>query len=123
MYWKPATTRFGVDRNWAVNYLGHVLLTRELWPLLAAAPRARVATVAGNPSFLGKLSLDPARLTATPRSGLDGAGEAMSARVIWTHTLARKQAGSRVTTIAFHPGLISRTSEATRPGSGGCLVA
>ncbi len=106
VYWKPATTAFGVDRTWAVNYLGHVLLTRELWPLLEAAPRARVATVAGNPRFLRSLTCDPAALTTTPRDGLRASGEAMAARVIWTHTLARKKRDSRVTVLAFHPGLV-----------------
>ncbi len=30
-YWEASPTKFGVDRAWAVNYLGHVMLTRALW--------------------------------------------------------------------------------------------
>ncbi len=80
--WKPGATPFGVDQAWAVNYLGPVVLTRELWPLLEAAPRARVATVAGNPTFLRRLRFDPGLLATTPRSAMDAAGQAMAARVI-----------------------------------------
>ncbi len=106
IYWEPKPTGFGIDRSWAVNYLGHVLLTRELWPLLEAAPRGRVATVAGNPRFVRPGAFDPASVERTPRSALEGAGQAMTARVLWMHTLAKRTAGTRITVLAFHPGLV-----------------
>lgn len=106
IYFEAKSTPFGVDRTWAVDYLGHVLLTRELWTLLEAAPRARVATVAGNPRFVRPSSFDPTAIERAPRNGLEGAGLAMAMRVLWTRTLARRAAGTRVTALAFHPGLV-----------------
>ena len=106
IYFEPQISRFGVDRTWAVDYLGHVLLTRGLWSLLANAPRARIATVAGNPRFVRPAGFDPTALERAPTSGLAGAVLAMAMRVLWTHSLSRRCEGTRITALAFHPGLV-----------------
>ena len=106
IYFEPMNTDFGVDRTWAVDYLGHVLLTRELWAPLTNAPRARIATVAGNPRFVRPASFDPTALERPPKNALAGAGLAMAMRVLWTRTLARRCEGTKVTALAFHPGLV-----------------
>jgi NAD(P)-dependent dehydrogenase (short-subunit alcohol dehydrogenase family) len=106
LYWEPSATELGVDRAWAVNDFGHVLLTRALWPLLTAAPRARVATVAGNPGFVRRAKLDPGSIRVGSGGAFAVAGRAMAARVLWTSRLARQCAGTRVTVLCFHPGFV-----------------
>ncbi len=106
LYWESAATGFGVDRAWAVNYFGHVMLTRVLWPLLEAAPQGRVATVAGNPKFVRRARLDPGTMQRASAGPFAIAGQALAARALWTNRLAKRTAGSRVTVLCFHPGFV-----------------
>jgi NAD(P)-dependent dehydrogenase (short-subunit alcohol dehydrogenase family) len=114
-YWEPAATGFGVDRAWAVNYLGHVWLTRSLWSLLEAAPQGRVATVAGHPSFVRRGKLEVNALQRSDGGAFDVAGQALTARVVWTRRLARRTAGTRVTVLCFHPGPVRSNLGADGP--------
>ncbi|AKV00133.1 putative oxidoreductase/Short-chain dehydrogenase [Labilithrix luteola] len=114
-YWEPSATEFGVDRAWAVNYLGHVMLTRALWSLLEAAPRGRVATVAGNPRLVRRAKLDSSAIERTSGGAFEVAGQALAARVAWTSRLARRTAGTRVTVLCFHPGSVRSNLGADGP--------
>jgi NAD(P)-dependent dehydrogenase (short-subunit alcohol dehydrogenase family) len=114
-YWEPSATGFGVDRAWAVNYFGHVMLTRALWPLLEAAPQGRVATVAGNPWLVRRVKLDPRTIERAVGGAFAVAGQATAARVLWTSRLARRAAGTRVTVLSFHPGFVRSNIGADGP--------
>jgi NAD(P)-dependent dehydrogenase (short-subunit alcohol dehydrogenase family) len=104
IFFNRQTTAFGVDQTWAVNYLGHYLLTVEVLDLLQNRPEARVVTVGGNPAFLKRLALDLD--DPSPRDPMAAAGQAMAARVVFALTLARRLRGTGVTSVAFHPGMV-----------------
>jgi NAD(P)-dependent dehydrogenase (short-subunit alcohol dehydrogenase family) len=115
LYWEPSATEFGVDRSWAVNYVGHVMLTRSLWPLLEAAPHGRVTTVAGHPSFVRRAKLDPIAIQRPSGGAFEVAGQALAARAVWTSRLARLTAGTRVSVLCFHPGPVRSNLGADGP--------
>lgn len=98
-------TAAGMDYNFAVNHLGHFLLTELLRPFLA--PAARIIIVASRAHYRGTLELaavaDPhERIGAThsyARSKL--------ANVLHCLALARRLAGSSRTVNCLHPGIVA----------------
>ena len=98
-------TAAGMDYNFAVNHLGHFLLTELLRPRLA--PAARIIIVASRAHFRGALDLaavaDPhERIGAThsyARSKL--------ANVMHCLALARRLAGSDRSVNCLHPGVVA----------------
>jgi NAD(P)-dependent dehydrogenase (short-subunit alcohol dehydrogenase family) len=103
-----ATTRrrdaSGMDLNFAVNHLGHFLLTELLRGSMAA--RGRIITVASMAHYRGGLDLDA---VADPRERIRPmASYARSklANVLHSFALARQLAGSTVTANCLHPGIV-----------------
>lgn len=105
-----------LDRSFAVNYLGHFLLTNLLLDALKESRPARILTVAGNPSFLKnpKINLQDIQL-AKNYSGLGATSQAMVARTIFSFELAKRLEGTEVTSVAFHPGLIKSNLTQSSP--------
>ena len=104
-----ATTRRrdarGMDLNFAVNHLGHFLLTELLRDRLKS--RGRIITVASRAHFRGRLDLDA---VADPRESIASmASYARSklANVLHSFALARRLAGTGVTASCLHPGVIA----------------
>lgn len=94
----------GMDLNFAVNHLGHFLLTELLRGHMAA--HGRIITVASSAHFRGRLDLDA---VADPRERIRPmASYARSklANVLHSFALARQLAGSTVTASCLHPGII-----------------
>ena len=98
-------TAEGFELTFGVNYLGHYLLTRLLLDGLVASAPARIVHVASSVHHrVGKINWDRLR----ERRLLPATGEyAVSklANVLFNSELARRLAGTRVTTYAAHPGL------------------
>ena len=101
-------TRDGFELTFGVNHLGPFLLTRLLEPALRAAGRARVANVASN-AHRGATGIDFAALRR-PTPSLVGWPEYSVSKlcnVLFTRELARRWAGSGVTSYALHPGVVA----------------
>jgi NAD(P)-dependent dehydrogenase (short-subunit alcohol dehydrogenase family) len=96
----------GIERTFASNHLGHFLLTALLWPLLTAAPLARVVTVSSG-----------AHRGARPENGWRPPPERFDRRqayacsklanLLFAQELARRTAGVPVVSIAFDPGVVA----------------
>lgn len=107
LFFEKQRTKEGIDQAFAVNYLSHFLLTNQLLDILKASRPARVMTVAGAPRFLQHPTIDLNDLQLEQRySGLRATSQAMFGRMFFTFELAKRLAGTGVTAVAFHPGLI-----------------
>ncbi|AWN39036.1 SDR family NAD(P)-dependent oxidoreductase [Methylobacterium radiodurans] len=99
----------GIERTWALDHLGYVLLTLELLDLLAASGRAgaaaRIVNVASRAHERGHIDFDD--IEGTRRYGAIRAyAQAKLGNVLFTYALARRLAGRPITVNALHPGVI-----------------
>jgi dehydrogenase/reductase SDR family protein 13 len=99
----------GFDITYATNHIGPFLLTNLLLPRLKEAPQGRVVNVASNAHFIAKemnwAGLE--RRTAPKRSGFKDYGVTKLMNVLHAKELARRLAGTRVTTYSLHPGAVA----------------
>ncbi len=108
LFFEKQMTTEGVDRAFAVNYLGHFLLTHQLLDVLKDSGPSRVITVGGAPRFLKNPKIDFNDLQMKHQySGLRATTQAMFARVFFAFELAKRLEGTEVTSVAFNPGLIT----------------
>src|SRR6185436_2328356 len=101
-------TGSGFELAFGVNHIGHFLLTQLLLERLRASAPARIVTAASKAHYRAR-GLDWAALrrpTAT-RSGLPEYSVSKLANVLFSAELARRLAGSGVTTYALHPGVVA----------------
>ena len=99
----------GFELHFAVNHLGHFALTQLLLDRLAASgPGARVVNVSSEAHYNAR-GIDFAavrRRTATFAGAREYAVSKLC-NVLFTQELARRTAGSGVTTYALHPGVVA----------------
>ena len=96
----------GIERTFATNHLGTFLLTTQLLDVIRASAPARVVTVGS--SSHAREPLDFADLeTVEGWAGMRAYGRSKLANVMFSHELARRLEGSRVTSNAMHPGLVA----------------
>ena len=106
----------GIEMQLAVNHLAAFLLTLELLPLLAAAPRSRVVCLGSGSHFSGRIRWgDPGR--SRLYNGLTAYEQSKLAVLMFATELSRRLgAGSTVDTYAVDPGLV-RTGIGGKDGS------
>ena len=101
-------TRQGFELMFGVNHLGHFLLTNALLGRLTESVPARVVTVASDAHYQAKgIDFDALR---RPARGITGLGEYAVSKlcnVLFSQELARRTAGTGVTTYALHPGVVA----------------
>ncbi|MFG3098009.1 SDR family NAD(P)-dependent oxidoreductase [Streptomyces sp. NPDC048202] len=99
------TTRDGHELMFAVNHLGHVALTRELAPLLSAAPAARIVTVGSFAARSEHLDPDDFQTLRDYRPGR-AYGRSKLAQMAFAFELDRRlrAVGSTVLSVVAHPG-------------------
>ncbi len=109
----------GYEMQFAVNHLGHFLLTRELLPVLQASAPSRVVTVSSGAHRIGRIDFDDINLDR--RYTIFGAyARSKLANILFTRELARRTAGSGVTANCLHPGGVGTNigvDRETRAGS------
>ena len=96
----------GYEQIFAVNYLSHFLLTRELLPLLESSAPARIVNVASGaqrPMEFGDIMLEKSFSTVAAYS------QSKLAQILFTNSLAEKLDPSRVTVNALHPASLMNT--------------
>jgi len=96
----------GYEQIFAVNYLSHFLLTRELLPLLESSAPARIVNVASGaqrPIDFDDVMLEKNFSTAIAYS------QSKLAQVTFTTTLAERLDPTRVTVNALHPASLMNT--------------
>jgi len=101
-------TRQGFELMFGVNHLGHFLLTSLLLERLSASGPARVVTVASDAHYSAR-GIDFAALRRRARhvTGLPEYAVSKLCNVLFSQELARRLAGTGVTTYALHPGVVA----------------
>lgn len=109
----------GIEKMFAVNFLGHFVLANQLLPGMRAAGNGRIVHVGSRSGY-----------TQAPAVGIDfdnlrgegsfDAGEAYGrsklANALFSLELARRLEGSGVTSNVIHPGLVQTNIARTAPG-------
>jgi retinol dehydrogenase-12 len=101
-------TRQGFELMFGVNHLGHFLLTQLLLDRLTSSAPARVVTVASDAHYQAR-GIDW-EVLRRPARGITGLGEYAGSKlcnVLFSQELARRTAGTGVTTYALHPGVVA----------------
>ena len=103
-----AVTVDGFERQFATNHLGHFALTGLLVPALLTAPAPRVVAIASIAHRRGKIDFDDLQ-TERPYNGRKAYGQSKLANLMFALELDRqaREAGSRLTSVAAHPGVSS----------------
>lgn len=94
----------GYELRFAVNYLSHFLLTRELLPLLRAGAPSRIVSVSSSAQGGGTIDFENVMLEREPYAGSFAYAQSKLAQVFMTFDLAEELAGTGVTANAVHPG-------------------
>jgi retinol dehydrogenase 12 len=105
-----ATTRVqrtasGIDLNFAVNHLGHFLLTELLRDRMA--PGGRIIGVASLAHYRGRLDLDAVADAAERIQPMASYARSKLANVLHCFALARRLQGTGVTANCLHPGIVA----------------
>lgn len=109
-----ATSTDGHELRFAVNYLSHYLLTRELLPLLESSAPSRIVQV----SSLGQAPIDFADVMLERHySGVQAYCQSKLAQILETVDRAPGLAGRGVTINALHPATYMPTKIVPKPTS------
>ncbi|MGH7092515.1 MAG: SDR family NAD(P)-dependent oxidoreductase, partial [Stellaceae bacterium] len=96
----------GYELTIAVNHLAPFLLTLLLLDRLKQSAPSRIVTVASQVHKGARI--DPAAMTDPPNwSALSAYGRSKLCNLLFTHALARRLAGSEVTAMCLHPGVVA----------------
>jgi retinol dehydrogenase-12 len=101
-------TRDGFELTFGVNHLGPFLLTRLLEARLRESAPARVVNVSSQAHRSARgVDFSVLRQPARSRSGLHEYAVSKLCNVLFTRELARRWAGSGVSSYALHPGVVA----------------
>jgi NAD(P)-dependent dehydrogenase (short-subunit alcohol dehydrogenase family) len=100
-------TKSGFELAFGINHVGHFLFTLLLVPRLIASAPARIVTVASRAhKRIPGLDFDAVQRSTPTWLSIREYQASKLANVLFSAELARKLAGSGVTTYALHPGVI-----------------
>lgn len=105
----------GIELTFAVNHLAPFLLTNQLLPRLRASAPSRVVTVSSEAHRLGPLDLDDLQ-ARRGYSAMKVYGRSKLANVLFSNELARREAGTGVTSNSLHPGVVATGFGRNDPG-------
>jgi len=95
----------GVEMTFAVNHLGHFLLTNLLLGTLEASAPSRVVNVSSGSHRGARIDFDHLE-GGSASQGLRAYGQSKLANVLFTYELAQRTEGRGVTVNAVHPGFV-----------------
>lgn len=99
-------TEDGFETQFAVNHLGHFLLTNLLLEKLKSSAPSRVVTVSSCVHQGGKIDFDDLFFTRRPYSSLESYQQSKLANILFSKELAHRLRGTGVTSYSLHPGVI-----------------
>jgi retinol dehydrogenase-12 len=101
-------TADGFELVFGTNHLGHFLLTNLLLERLRASVPARVVTVSSRAHYkAGGIDFEAVRRPTASVTALPEYSVSKLANVLFSAELARRAAGTGITTYALHPGVIA----------------
>ncbi|HUP99744.1 MAG TPA: SDR family oxidoreductase [Aeromicrobium sp.] len=104
----PGMTASGFEMTFGTNYVGPFLFTQLLLDRLKQADAARIVNVASTMHYQAKgIDWDAVRKPTTSRIGMKEYSVSKLANVVHAQELARRLAGTNVTTYSLHPGVIA----------------
>jgi len=98
-------TKNGFEMTFAVNHLGHFLLTKLLMPLLEKG-HARIINVSSDAHKAGKPAFDDLQ-AVQGYSSIKAYGMAKLFNIYFTKSLTEKYADKGITAFALHPGIVN----------------
>lgn len=105
---KRGLTADGFELAFGTNHLGHFALTAALLDRISASAPARVVTLSSHAHHGAKgIDFDAVREPAGVRGAMAAYSVSKLANLLFSQELARRTAGSGVTTYALHPGVIA----------------
>jgi NAD(P)-dependent dehydrogenase (short-subunit alcohol dehydrogenase family) len=99
-------TADGIEATFAVNHLGYFLLTNLLLDLVVKSAPARVVTVASVGHRRGTLDFEDLGFERGGYSIMRAYGRSKLANILFANELARRLAGTGVTSNSLHPGSV-----------------
>ncbi len=102
---KRVVTADDMETTFEVNYLSHFLLTLLLLDTLKASAPSRIVNVSSSAHYSGRMVFDDLQEEKN-YSAMRSYCQSKLAQVLFTHELARKLEGTRVTVNAVHPGVV-----------------
>jgi NAD(P)-dependent dehydrogenase (short-subunit alcohol dehydrogenase family) len=114
-------TKDGFEMTFAVNHLGHFLLTNLLLPLLERG-QARVINVSSNAHRFGKPMFKDLQWENTLYSSLKAYGVAKLFNIYFTRSLAINYGPKGITSFALHPGIVNTNFGEGLGGTGKTLL-
>jgi dehydrogenase/reductase SDR family protein 13 len=101
-------TASGFEMTFGTNHMGPFLFTQLLLDRLKEADAARIVNVASTMHYQAKgIDWDAMRKPTATRLGMKEYSESKLANVLHAQELARRLAGTNVTTYSLHPGVIA----------------
>lgn len=101
-------TASGFEMTFGTNHMGPFLFTQLLLDRLKEADSARIVNVASTMHYQAKgIDWDAVRKPTVSRLGMKEYSESKLANVLHAQELARRLAGTNVTTYSLHPGVIA----------------
>jgi len=101
-------TRQGFEMTFGVNHLGHFALTQLLLERLAGSAPARIVTVSSDAHYNATgIDFEALRRPARNVTALHEYAVSKLCNVLFTQELARRLAGTGVTSYALHPGVVA----------------
>jgi len=99
-------TKDGFELAFGTNHVGHYLWSEKLLPLVVRAPRGRIVNVASHGHYRAKTGIDwdAVRRPSATVSAFPEYCVSKLANVLHANELARRLAGTKVTTYSLHPG-------------------
>lgn len=111
------TSPEGIELQFAVNHIGHFLLTHQLMPALRSAPSARIVNVSSGSHYGGQINF--ASFTTAPAGGYSSwraYSQSKLANILFTYEFARRFPSPTLTANVLHPGVV-RTEIGQKSGS------
>jgi retinol dehydrogenase 12 len=104
---RRALTNDGFELIFGVNHLGHFAFTTALLDCLTSS-RARIVNVSSDAHYAAKgVNFDQLRRPARGITGMPEYAVSKLCNVLFTQELARRLAGTGVTSYALHPGVVA----------------
>jgi retinol dehydrogenase-12 len=101
-------TASGFEMTFGTNHMGPFVFTQLLLDRLKQADAARIVNVASTMHYQAKgIDWDAVRKPTATRLGMKEYSESKLANVLHAQELARRLAGTNVTTYSLHPGVIA----------------
>jgi len=96
----------GFEKQFAINHLGHFLLTNLLLDLLKKSDAARIVTVSSKVAKVSTTNFDDINYENTRYAPYAAYAKSKLANILFTSELSRRMEGTNITTYSLHPGVV-----------------